>query len=94
MAEWLRTLRAGGQYSVADLVRLMITLSDNTATNMLVALVGTKAVDDRMVAYGLTQTRLYRPTFRESSTKIIPRLSQRRSDYLHLIIMSWGAWCQ
>ena len=49
----LHSLRAGGQHSVADLLYLMIALSDNTATNMLVALVGTKAVDDRMVAYGL-----------------------------------------
>jgi beta-lactamase class A len=68
----LPMLRAGSQYSVADLVHLMITLSDNTATNMLVALVGTKAVDDRMVAYGLPQTRLYRPTFRGGHPDVYP----------------------
>jgi beta-lactamase class A len=68
----LPSLRAGGQYSVSDLVYLMIALSDNTATNMLVALVGTRAVDDRMVAYGLPLTRLYRPTFRDGQADVFP----------------------
>jgi beta-lactamase class A len=68
----LPMLRAGSQYSVSDLLSLMITLSDNTATNMLVALVGTRAVDDRMVAYGLGQTRLYRPTFRGGYPDVFP----------------------
>jgi beta-lactamase class A len=68
----LHSLRAGGQHSVADLVFLMIALSDNTATNMLVALVGTRAVVDRMVAYGLPQTRLYRPTFRGGHPDVFP----------------------
>jgi hypothetical protein len=57
-------MRSGGQHSVGDLLYLMIALSDNTATNLLIGLVGTRAVDDRMAAYGLPQTRLYRPTFR------------------------------
>jgi beta-lactamase class A len=68
----LHSLRAGGRHSVADLLYLMIALSDNTATNMLVALVGTKAVDDRMVAYGLPGTRLYRPTFRGGQADVFP----------------------
>ncbi len=68
----LPSLHAGGQYSVSDLVYLMIALSDNTATNLLVALVGTRAVDDRMVAYGLPQTRLYRPTFRGGHPDVFP----------------------
>jgi beta-lactamase class A len=68
----LNALRAGGQYSVGDLLHLMITLSDNTATNMLIALVGTRAVNDRMVAYGLPHTRLYRPTFRGGHPDAFP----------------------
>ncbi|HET8646001.1 MAG TPA: serine hydrolase, partial [Vicinamibacteria bacterium] len=55
----LRGLRAGGQHSVADLLYLMIAVSDNTATNLLIGLVGTKNVDDRMAGYGLPLTRLY-----------------------------------
>jgi len=68
----LHSLRAGGQHSVGDLLLLMIALSDNTATNMLIALVGTRAVNDRMVAYGLPHTRLYRPTFRGGHPDVFP----------------------
>ena len=68
----LPSLRSGGQHSIGDLLYLMIALSDNTATNMLIALVGTKAVDDRMAAYGLPLTRLYRPTFRGGHADVFP----------------------
>jgi beta-lactamase class A len=68
----LHALRDGGQHSVADLLYLMISLSDNTATNMLIALVGTRAVNDRMAAYGLPLTRLYRPTFRGGRPDAFP----------------------
>jgi beta-lactamase class A len=68
----LHSLRAGGRYSVGDLLFLMIALSDNTATNLLVDLVGTRAVDQRMVAYGLPTTRLYRPTFRGGKADVFP----------------------
>jgi beta-lactamase class A len=68
----LHSLRAGGQHSVGDLLFLMIALSDNTATNMLIALVGTRAVNERMVAYGLPHTRLYRPTFRGGHPDAFP----------------------
>ena len=68
----LGNLRAGGQYSVADLLYLMIALSDNTATNLLVGLVGTERVNDRMSGYGLPLTRLYRPTFRDGRADVWP----------------------
>jgi beta-lactamase class A len=68
----LRRLRGGSQYSVADLLYLMIAISDNTATNMLIELLGTKNVDDRMVAYGLPLIRLYRPSFRVGKADVFP----------------------
>lgn len=46
--------------SVKDLCVLMVVLSDNTATNLLIDRVGMKAVNDRLSALGLTQTRLKR----------------------------------
>ena len=70
----LSRLHAGTQLSVADLVGLMITVSDNTATNMLIGLVGTQAVDDRLVSYGLKDTRLFRPTFRDGRADVDPEL--------------------
>jgi beta-lactamase class A len=68
----LRELHAGSALTVADLLFLMIAISDNTATNLLVGLVGTPAVNERMVALGLPSTRLYRPTFRGGHPEAFP----------------------
>jgi beta-lactamase class A len=68
----LHSLRGGSSWSVEDLLFLMIALSDNTATNMLIGLTGTRAVNDRMLAMGLRQTRLYRPTFRGGHADAFP----------------------
>ncbi|TWU23718.1 serine hydrolase [Bythopirellula polymerisocia] len=48
------------QICTQDLCTLMIVLSDNTATNMLIELVGMASVNQRMESLGLTQTRLQR----------------------------------
>jgi beta-lactamase class A len=68
----LHSLRGGSSWSVADLLFLMIALSDNTATNMLIGLTGTQSVNERMVSLGLKQTRLYRPTFRGGQADAFP----------------------
>jgi beta-lactamase class A len=46
--------------SIRDLAVLMIVLSDNTATNILIDKVGLEAVNKRMDALGLPKTRLRR----------------------------------
>lgn len=46
--------------SLRDYATLMIVLSDNTATNVLIDLVGMDSVTKRMAALGLTGTRLRR----------------------------------
>ena len=68
----LNVLHAGVTLTVSDLVRLMIGWSDNTATNLLVGLVGTRNVDALLDAHGLTRTRLYRPTFRDGRADVLP----------------------
>ena len=55
----LQDLSPGLELPVIDLVTLMITLSDNTATNMLIDLVGTDSVNETMAELGLTGSRLY-----------------------------------
>jgi beta-lactamase class A len=55
---------------------LMIAFSDNTATNMLVGLVGTASVDRRMDSYHLSHTRLFRPTFRDGHADVLPELER------------------
>ena len=68
----LPAMHDGMQLTVSDLLWLMITISDNTATNLLVNLVGAKQVDERMAGYGLTHTKIYRPTFRGGHPDVFP----------------------
>lgn len=56
----LQELRSGLTMTVRELVTLMIVLSDNTATNMLIDLVGMEAVNQTMVGLGLKSTVLRR----------------------------------
>jgi beta-lactamase class A len=49
----------GARYTVSKLLTLMITESDNTATNMLIRLVGRKAINREMASLGLHQTSLH-----------------------------------
>ncbi len=68
----LNMLHDGASLTVADLLHFMIAYSDNTATNLLVGLVGTANVDALLDAHGLTKTRLYRPTFRDGHADVLP----------------------
>jgi len=72
----LRHLGAGLPLRVADLVTLMIVLSDNTATNLLIGLVGTANIDRRLASYGLGRTHLFRPTFRDGRADVFPDLER------------------
>lgn len=54
----LADARIGTRYPVSKLLTLMITESDNTATNMLIRLVGRWNINHEMGALGLTNTRV------------------------------------
>lgn len=54
----LKDLTAGIRLPLRDVATLMIVLSDNTATNMLIDLLGLTAVNDMIRGLGLTQTTL------------------------------------
>ncbi len=56
----LQELRPEIAMTVRELVTLMIILSDNTATNLLIELVGMEAVNQRMQSLGLRSTLLCR----------------------------------
>lgn len=56
----LQDLSAGREYPLRDLIMLMITLSDNTATNLIIDRIGGNAVNARMAKLGLEQTRCMR----------------------------------
>lgn len=48
----------GSEYRVSELLERMIDVSDNTATNMLIRLVGRQSINHTMAGLGLSQTRL------------------------------------
>ncbi|MFY9552691.1 MAG: serine hydrolase [Thermoanaerobaculia bacterium] len=68
----LNMLHGGTPLTVSDLLRFMIAYSDNTATNLLIGLVGTASVDALLDTLGLPKTRLYRPTFRDGKADVLP----------------------
>jgi beta-lactamase class A len=69
-------LHPGVRLTVADLVNLMIAYSDNTATNLLVREVGAANADKRMESYGLNDTLIFRPTFRDGHADVHPELER------------------
>jgi beta-lactamase class A len=72
----LNGMHEGLSLTVADLIHLMIVLSDNTATNMLIERIGTAKVNERLDSYGLRETRLFRPTFRDGRPDVLPELER------------------
>ena len=61
---------------IRDVLHLMMVLSDNTATNLLVNRLGTKQINDRLLASGLTETKIFRPTFRDGRADVHPELER------------------
>ena len=72
----LNGLSAGLQVRVRDLVHLMIVLSDNTATNLLVNRVTARRIDERLAGLGFKDTMIFRPTFRDGKADIHPELER------------------
>jgi beta-lactamase class A len=56
----VQDLSDGDELPVRDMVDLMIVLSDNTATNLILNRIGGNAVNARMAQLGLGQTRVMR----------------------------------
>ena len=59
----LQAMHTGIGVTVGDLVALMILVSDNTATNILIRRLGMDRINDCAVSLGLTATRLNRLLF-------------------------------
>ena len=62
--------------SLHDAIHLMITYSDNTATNLVLDQVGLQQVCDGMAKMGLAETRINAKVYRGSSTSISPERSE------------------
>lgn len=79
---------SGGSYSVEDLLSRMIDVSDNTATNMLIRLVGRRAINEEMSNLGLQHTHL-NGDVRTSSWSV--RSSLRSSPHDMVVLFSMMA---
>jgi D-alanyl-D-alanine carboxypeptidase (penicillin-binding protein 5/6) len=66
----------GIELTVRDAARLMIALSDNTATNLIIDQIGLPATNRRMAAWGFPETRLNAKVFRRD-TSIDPQRSEQ-----------------
>ena len=64
----LQYMHSGMSLSVRDAVWLMITTSDNTATNLLLDRIIIRRVWDKMEALGLRHTKVHSKTFLRSSS--------------------------
>ncbi|HEX8245664.1 MAG TPA: serine hydrolase, partial [Longimicrobium sp.] len=64
----LQYLQSGLQPTLGDLAWLMITISDNTATNLLIDKLNVKTVWDKMDSLGLHHTRIHSKTFLRSTS--------------------------
>lgn len=65
----LNRMHAGLEVTMRDLVDLMIVLSDNTATNILIDYLGVDAVNATLRSFGATTTTLCRKLFDMSGIK-------------------------
>ncbi|MBQ3080310.1 MAG: serine hydrolase [Clostridia bacterium] len=65
----LTYMHSGLTVTVLDLVTLMIIVSDNTATNLMIDILGIESVNRTLDAYGLTGMRLRRKMFDSESSK-------------------------
>jgi beta-lactamase class A len=63
--------------TVADAATLMIILSDNSATNLIIDKIGIRNVNARMDSLGLKQTRLHAKVFLGSATTIDTAATRR-----------------
>jgi beta-lactamase class A len=67
----------GASFPVRDAIHLMIAVSDNTATNMVLSRTGIREVNERMKAWGFPETRINAKSFRGSTTSVDPARSKK-----------------
>ncbi len=70
----LRIMHDGLEITLNDALELMISQSDNTATNLVLSRIPTADVNATMESYGIKDTILFRPTFRQGKPDVHPEL--------------------
>ena len=67
----------GATFTLLDAVRLMITVSDNTATNMVLDAVTIPATNATMANLGFPETRINAKVFKGSTTSVDPARTKK-----------------
>jgi beta-lactamase class A len=67
----------GITFALRDAVHLMIAISDNTATNLVLDKIGIGATAARMEAWGFPNTKIHAKSFRGSTTSVFPERTKR-----------------
>lgn len=65
----LNQMHSGLEVTIMDLCKLMITLSDNTATNMLIRTLGIEKINTVIKSFGMSKTKLNRLLFDSEAQK-------------------------
>jgi beta-lactamase class A len=79
--------KTGRRYSISFLLTAMITVSDNTATNMLMRTVGLDNIDKTMVSLGLTHTKVPDYIHTDASTGDVRMLRSSAEDMSQLLAL-------
>jgi beta-lactamase class A len=72
----LNMMDPGLSLSVKDVITLMMTLSDNTATNMAIDVVGLRTTNDMLAQMGLKNTYFYKKVFKKAEGPMPPDQKQ------------------
>jgi beta-lactamase class A len=72
----LTLMDPGLMLSLKDAITLMMTLSDNTATNMVIDVVGLRATNEMLVRMGLKDTYFYKKVFKKADGPMPPDQKQ------------------
>jgi beta-lactamase class A len=73
----LQNLHDGAEVTVHDAAWLMSTVSDNTATNLLLDKIGIRRIWKKMETLGLPHTKIHAKVFRRSTTTVSPDSSEK-----------------
>ena len=68
----LTSLTAGLKMSIQDVCTLMMIISDNTGTNMMIERLGTKGINARMRDLGLIKTNCFRKAYTPDKEDSMP----------------------
>ncbi len=81
----LKELNSGHKFTIEELLTLMIILSDNTATNIIIDLIGMEAINNLIKSLGFNSTILQRKMMDSEAVKANKENYTNANDTLNLL---------